>query len=94
MTHLVFDFDEYLGDLRNRETPWLVARREEVVRERRGLHVEELALTRVLDERGAYNATVAARDGVSERVARETIETARALELLTIDAWRARGSPP
>ena len=64
----MFDVDEFLGDLRNRETGWLVARREAVVREQRRLHVEELALTRVLDERGAYDARVAARDGVSGRV--------------------------
>ena len=39
-------------------------------------------MTRVLDERGALDASVAAVDGVSERTVRETVETARALESL------------
>ena len=59
-----------------------MARREGLVRDQRRLRVEELAVTRVLDERGALDETLAARDGVSERTARETVETARALESL------------
>jgi hypothetical protein len=39
-------------------------------------------LTRVLDERGAFDDTLAARDGVSARTVREARETARALESL------------
>ena len=38
--------------------------------------------TRVLDERGALDAATVAAEGVSARVARETVETARALESL------------
>ena len=53
-----------------------------MVREQRRLRVEELAVTRVLDERGALDEALAARDGVSERTVRETVETARALESL------------
>src|ERR1700687_150210 len=71
-----------LHELRCRPTVWLVARREELVREQRRLRVEELAVTRVLDERGALDNAIAARDGVSERTVRETGETARALESL------------
>ena len=44
------------------------------------MRVEELAVTAVLDERGAIGVDLAARDGVSERTIRSTIETARALE--------------
>ena len=78
----MFDVTEHLDQLRRRETGWLVARRVELVCEQRRLRVEELAVTRVLDERGALDAALAARDGVSERTVRETVETARALESL------------
>ena len=79
----MFDVGDRLHELRCRPTVWLVARRDELVREQRRLRVEELAVTRVLDERGALDeATAAARDGVSERTVRETVETARALESL------------
>jgi hypothetical protein len=78
----MFDFRDHLDELRCRPTEWLRARRVELVREQRRLRVEELAVTRVLDERAALDEDVAARDGVSERSARETTETARALENL------------
>src|SRR5436190_9396377 len=78
----MFDVTEHLDQLRRRETRWLVARRVELVREQRRLRVEELAVTRVLDERGALDESVAAADGVSVRSVRETVETARALEAL------------
>ena len=78
----MFDVSDHLDGLRRRPTDWLIARREELVREQRRLRVEELAVTRVLDERGAIDESMAARDGVSERTARETVETARALESL------------
>src|SRR5712692_11220983 len=76
----MFDVADRLDGLRCRPTEWLVARREGLVREQRRLRVEELAVTRVLDERGALDEATAARDGVSERSVRETVETARALE--------------
>ena len=76
----MFDVVDHLHDLRCRPTEWLSARRDEVVREQRRLHVEELALTLVLDERGAIDDSVAARDGISLRRASETRHTARALE--------------
>ena len=79
---LVFDVNDHLHGLRCRSTGWLLERREELVREQRRLRVEELAVTRVLDERGKADDTLAARDGVSLRAMRETIETARALESL------------
>jgi hypothetical protein len=42
--------------------------------------MRELAVTAVLDERGAVDDSLAAADGVSVRSVRETVETARALE--------------
>jgi hypothetical protein len=78
----VFDVIDHLDALRCRTTEWLLRRREELVREQRRLRVEELAVTRVLDERGQADDTLAAADGVSVRAMRETIETARALESL------------
>jgi Domain of unknown function (DUF222)/HNH endonuclease len=59
-----------------------MARREVLVREQRRSRVEELAIVRVLDERGKIDVAMAGRDGVSERSLRETVETARALESL------------
>jgi hypothetical protein len=78
----MFDVAERLDELRCRPTGWLVGRREELVREQRRLRVEELAVTRVLDERGALDESLAGRDGVSCRTVREAVETARALESL------------
>src|SRR5882672_5356344 len=78
----MFDVADRLDELRCRETCWLTARRDELVREQRRLRVEELAVTRVLDERGALDDTIAARDGISTRMVAETVETARALESL------------
>ena len=78
----MFDVTDHLDGLRSRPTPWLLERREQLVRDQRRLRVEELAVTRVLDERGTADDTLAARDGVSARTIRETIETARALESL------------
>jgi len=77
-----FDFGVLVDELRCRPTVWLEAERVHLVRAQRRLRVEELAVTRVLDDRGALDDAVAAVDGVSVRVARETVETARALESL------------
>jgi Domain of unknown function (DUF222)/HNH endonuclease len=78
----VFDVIDHLDALRCRPTNWLLERRDELIREQRRLRVEELAVMRVLDERGQADDTLAAADGVSVRALRETIETARALESL------------
>jgi hypothetical protein len=76
----VFDYARELDDLRTHTTEWLRAERESLVREQRRLRVRELAVTAVLDERGAIDDALAAVDGVSLRSVRETVETARALE--------------
>ncbi len=52
------------------------------MRVQREARTEELTIVRVLDERGQIDVTMASRDGVSERMMRDTVETARALESL------------
>ena len=49
---VTFDYRDHVDGLRCRETCWLLSRRAEVVREQRRLRTEELAILRVLDERG------------------------------------------
>ena len=78
----MFEFGDHLDGLHAWPTERLVVRREELVREQRRLRIEELAVVRVLDERGQIDVAMAGRDGVSERSLRETVETARALESL------------
>jgi hypothetical protein len=75
---VTFDVRDHLDGLRSRETSWLRARHEELLRVQRRAHVEDLAVVAILDERQAL-ADAAARDGVSERSMREHVETARML---------------
>ena len=77
MSEHTFDLRERLDELRCRPTEWLCDRRAELVREQRRLHVEELAVTKVLDDRGQRDLT---GNGMSARTARKTVEMARALE--------------
>jgi hypothetical protein len=60
-------------------TEWLVSRRHDVVDQIRRLQTEELAIVRVLDERGRIDVSLGS-DGESARTVREKVETARALE--------------
>jgi hypothetical protein len=86
-----FDLRERIDELACRETRWLRARRAAIVGEQRRLRVEELAIVKVLDDRRALDGCDAAA-GVSARVERETVETARALESLpAIAAAAAEG---
>ena len=78
----MFVLTETLDDLRCRPLAWLQAERVRLRDEQRRLHLRELAVTCVLDERGAVDDTLAATDGVDLRDVRSTIETARALETL------------
>ncbi len=78
----MFEVAETLDQLRCRPTEWLLAARDEQITVQRRARMRELELTRVLDERGALDDTIAARDGVSLRTLRETVECARALESL------------
>ena len=73
-------YGELLDELRRHDTSWLRAERERVVGEQRRLRIRELAVTRVLDERGHLSSMP---DGsVSARTASATVEVARALESL------------
>ena len=73
-------FAEQLDELRCHTTEWLHVAREEALREQRGWHLRELAITRVLDERGQVDDSLAGRDGTSVRDVRRKQRTARNLE--------------
>jgi hypothetical protein len=74
-------FDVLVDELRTHSTEWLESRRCEVISAQRELHAEELAIVRVLDERGRIDPTIGSH-GDSARVVRDKVETARALEAL------------
>jgi hypothetical protein len=74
-------FDALVDELRTHPTEWLESRRGEVIDAQRRLHTEELALVRVLDERGRIDPSIGSA-GESARVVRDKVETARALEAL------------
>ena len=77
-----FDYSELVNEFRMHTTEWLEAARLETVRERRRWRVRELAIIRVLDERGRVDDSMAGDDGVSVRDVREDRETARLLDEL------------
>ncbi len=86
------DFGALCDEFRGRTTDWVQAERDRVVRVQRAMRVRELALIRVLDERGRIDDSLAAVDGVSIREVRQTVATARALEdLPSIAAVAAAG---
>ena len=72
----MLDVADRLHELRCRETDWLLKARAEAIRVQREARVEELLYTRVLDEREALDASIAAEDGVSARALRDSVETA------------------
>jgi hypothetical protein len=74
-------FDALVDGFRNRSSEWLQARRGELVNEQRRLHSEELAIIRVLDERGRIDARLGDH-GDSPHTVRQKLETARRLEHL------------
>ena len=86
---MTFDLRDRLHELECHETSWLQARRRELVSIQRQAAVEELAVVRILDRRGALDPCLAAEDGVSSRTVRDKVETARALEALPVIAAAA-----
>jgi len=86
MSEHTFAYQDRLDELRTHSSEALRARRGELVREQRRLHVEELAVTRVLDERGVGPDP---EPGMTARGARETLEVARALETMPAIAQAA-----
>ena len=71
-----FDYSALLDDLRCHTSEWLEDRRVWLVREQRRLHLEELAVLSVLDERGRVDDTQAGKDGTSTRTVRRKRRTA------------------
>jgi len=82
MGERTFDYAELVDELRCHRSEWLEAARQEAVREQRRWRMRELAITRVLDERGQIDDSMAGEDGVSVRNVREARETARLLDEL------------
>jgi hypothetical protein len=79
MTEHTFVYQDRLEELRTHSSEALRARRDELVREQRWLHVEELAVTRVLDERHVARE---AEPGLTHRDLRDQLEVARRLETM------------
>src|SRR6476646_1807066 len=77
----MFDIADHLDELRCWPTDRLVARRDELIGVQRQARVEELAIVRVLDERGRIDPTLGDH-GESARTVRDKVETARRLESL------------
>ena len=77
----MFDIADHLDDLRSWPTDRLRRELDALVGEQRRLRTKELAVLRVLDERGQVDPTLDER-GESPREMRDKLETARALESL------------
>jgi Domain of unknown function (DUF222)/HNH endonuclease len=77
----MFDIADHLDELRCWPTDRLRKELDALVYEQRQLRTKELAVLRVLDERGQVDPTLDAA-GESARTVRDKLETARALESL------------
>ena len=75
-----FDYSALLDDLRCHSSGWLEDRRVWLVREQRRLHLEELAVLSVLDERGKVDDTQAGKDGTTTKTVRRKRRTAARLK--------------
>jgi Domain of unknown function (DUF222)/HNH endonuclease len=75
----MFDVAGHLDELRSWPTDRLVAHHERLVVQQRRLHLEDLDVLLVLDERGQVDCSVGSY-GESARVVREKVDTARRLE--------------
>jgi hypothetical protein len=74
-------FDALVDELRTHSTEWLHREREQLITQQRNLRTREMAVLRVLDERGQVDCSIGS-EGESARVVRDKVETARALESL------------
>ena len=77
----MFDVVDHLDELRSWPTDRLRKERDALVGQQRRLRTKELAVLRVLDERGQVDPTMDAA-GESARTVRDKLETARSLESL------------
>jgi len=85
MSERTFDLPDRLTELRCHTTEWLEARLDELITQQRALRVEELAVRKVLDERGQVDLAEHVLRGAhneSPRTARQSLEMARRLESL------------
>src|SRR3954454_23441641 len=74
-------FDALVDELRTHSTEWLRREREHLMVQQRNLRTRELAVLRVLDERGQVDCSMGSQ-GETASTVREKIETARELESL------------
>src|SRR5215213_1679462 len=74
-------FDALVDELRTHSTEWLRRERGQLMVQQRNLRTREIAVLRVLDERGQVDCSMGSA-GESARVVRDKVETARALETL------------
>jgi len=74
-------FDVLVDELRTHSTEWLRRERERLVAQQRHLRTREMAVLRVLDERGQVDCSMGSQ-GESARAVRDKVEPARALEAL------------
>jgi hypothetical protein len=74
-------FDALVDELRIHSTEWLRRERKQLIAQQRTLRTREMAVLRVLDERGQVDCSIGSA-GESARVVRDKVETARALESL------------
>jgi hypothetical protein len=74
-------FDALVDELRAHTTEWLRRERDRLVAQQRNLRTREMAVLRVLDERGQVDCSIGS-NGESAQIVRDKVETARALESL------------
>ena len=74
-------FDALVDELRTHTTEWLRRERAALIAQQRNLRTREMAVLRVLDERGQVDCSMGSQ-GESARTMRDKVETARALESL------------
>jgi len=74
-------FDALVDEFRTHSTEWLRREREQLVVQQRNLRTREMAVLRVLDERGQVDCSIGSQ-GESARTVRDKLETGRALESL------------
>src|SRR4051794_7031172 len=74
-------FDVLVDELRTHSTEWLWRERERLAVDQRNLRTREMAVLRVLDERGQVDCSISSA-GESARTVREKVEMAAALESL------------
>src|SRR4051812_46331000 len=67
-------FDVLVDELRTHSTEWLRREREQLVAQQRNLRTREMAVLRVLDERGQVDCSIGSQ-GESARTVRAKVDT-------------------